>query len=156
MRAGYTVGQLGSGFENTPLVICLRLLFLLQPAHPFNVQGLEATGIGALVGWKLFMAGFQTDAARVTDSDNNHAARGAFSARIFFLWEGDADFGHRARWRAVGVFHQAAFLVIDKHGVGLIRGNSQAASVGGLSIVDWEHVLIPGLALAAEDEQTTD
>jgi hypothetical protein len=33
------------------------------------------------------MAGFQTDASRVTDSDNNHAARGAFSARIFFLWE---------------------------------------------------------------------
>jgi hypothetical protein len=40
----------------------IRITF--PAAHPFNVQGLEATGIGALVGWKLFMAGFQTDASR--------------------------------------------------------------------------------------------
>lgn len=137
-------------------MVCLRLLFLLQSTHPLNVKGLEATGVGALVGRELLVAGLQADATRVTDSDNDHAAGGTLATGIFFLWEGNADLGHRARWRAVGVLHEAAFLVIDKHGVGFIRGNGQAASVGGLSIVNWEQVLIPRLTLAAEDEQTTD
>lgn len=70
------------------------------------------------------MAGFQADATRITNSDNDHAARGTFAAGILLLWEGNADLGHRARWRAVGVLHEAAFLIIDKHGVIFVRGDS--------------------------------